>query len=143
MKLNITPPESDALDLTPLIDIIFQLVIFFMIASTFVEDYGFNITLPQVDNPEIVMSDQAITLLLPADAPMGLQPGRETYASPLELVADMRRFGEQQRAAGLNPVAVIKADRLTPYEQVIRAWNAARAAGIGDISFKVEARRDE
>ena len=143
MKVNVIAPVSDALDLTPLIDIIFQLVIFFMIASTFVEEYGFNITLPQIENPEVVVSTQAITLLIPVEGPMGLQPGREAYASQLELVEEMRRFGEAQRAAGLNPVVVIKADRLTPYEQVIRAWNAARIAGIGDISFKVEVRRDE
>jgi len=141
MKLKAKQLESDALDLTPLIDIIFQLVLFFMIASTFVDDYGFNIVLPEVEKPEVISSEQAITVLLPRNAAFGLQPGEPAYDDTELLVAELRRFASDRQAEGKSAVAVIKADRNVPYERVIQAWNAIRKAGIPNISFRLESKK--
>lgn len=52
MKLELTPPDTDdSIDLTPMIDCIFLLVLFFMMSSTFVEDppdekIPFSLTIP-------------------------------------------------------------------------------------------------
>jgi len=139
MKLKLARQELDTLDMTPLIDIVFQLVLFFMIASTFVEDHGLNITVPRAERPEAVAAEQAITLLVPADGALALQPGKAEYADAGAAVADLRAYAERRRAEGRRAVAVIKADRKAPYERVIEGWNAIRQAGITDVSFKVEA----
>ncbi len=138
MKLNITQQEPESLDLTPLIDIIFQLVLFFMIASSFVEDHGFNIELPRVQQPELIASEQAITLLLPREGGIGLYPGQPVYPDSNRLLAELQAFATAQSNAGKPAVVVIKADRSVTYERVIQAWNLARRAGILNISFQVQ-----
>ncbi len=138
MKLQIAEPGRNRLDLTPLIDIIFQLVIFFMIASTFVEDYGFNIHLPQASKPDVIPAENAMWVLVRDDGAVAAKPGAADYANPEDLVADLRRYAENQARDRRPAVVVIKADRSTPYERVIQVWNAARLAGIGNVSFKLE-----
>lgn len=141
MKLKSKPPESEHLELTPLIDIIFQLVIFFMIASTFVEDYGFNITVPRVGKPDVIAADAATWVLVRADGAVAAEPGAASYADLNNLVADLRRQAAEKATAGQPAIVVIKADRAVPFERVVHVWNAVRAAGIGQISFKLEADR--
>jgi biopolymer transport protein ExbD len=50
MKLQDKPPKKIALNITPLIDVLFILIIFFTVSSTFLEQPGIELTLPDAES---------------------------------------------------------------------------------------------
>lgn len=57
--------ENEGIDLSPLIDIVFILLIFFMVTTTFVKDYQVEVDRPQAKSSEIVTEE---TLKVQIDA---------------------------------------------------------------------------
>ena len=52
MKLLEKPPKKIALNITPLIDVLFILIIFFTVSSTFLEQPGIELKLPEAESSE-------------------------------------------------------------------------------------------
>lgn len=111
--------------LTALIDIIFLLLIFFLLASTFVEQAGLNIQVPEIESegqgllPELfVQIDQDGNILVDDT---GLTE------SQLTLVLKMRI-----KSSGKDTV-VIQADRRTAYDNVAKVIDAAKLAGAKNL----------
>lgn len=111
--------------LTSLIDVMFIVLIFFVVSSTFAEQPGVPIELPRLSSaeagritPATVTIDQAGNIWLQS-APV--PPGR--------LNAKMR---ELRDTYGDIPM-ILKAHRLTPYETAIQVLRAAQESGFSRV----------
>ena len=132
--MNLRPhrTESPDINLTPLIDVVFLLLIFFMVSTTFKEDSRIRVQLPEAHGEEA-----------PADEPQLLEividrEGR-FYVNKRQVVD--RRIETLKTAitgaAGEDrelPV-VIKADAKTPHQAVMTAMDAASQLGLLRFSF--------
>ncbi|WP_455376379.1 ExbD/TolR family protein [Kaarinaea lacus] len=111
--------------LTALIDIVFLLLIFFLLASTFVEQVGLNIEIPEVESegegllPELIVQVDQDGKLFVDDTNVNLRQ--------LTTVLKMRI-----QSLGKDTV-VIHADRRTQYDNVAQAIDAAKLAGARNI----------
>lgn len=80
---------SPTVDLTPLIDVVFQLLIFFMLSATFVVQSSIQIEMPEAEGTTTLeQKDLSITLAYGTDGPGGLGPiyvDNEPVASMEEL----------------------------------------------------------
>ena len=144
MRLRRPEAEFDDIDMTPMIDIIFQLVIFFMIAGTFVKEEFFRITVPKAATAEVTSLEKAFTVLVTADglvAPAGAKGSQDRYESLTELVRDLREYSRAMDADRQSPVVVVKGDGNVNYRRVVHVWNAIRKAGIAEVSFQVAPER--
>lgn len=114
------------LNVTSLIDVLFLLLIFLMISSTFLEHPAIELDLPQASTSEPVRVD-SMRLAIPEDGRLLLE-GEAVEPAVL---------GERLRAAaGENPelLLILEADRGSDYGRVIEALDAARGAGVKKIS---------
>lgn len=131
--MNLRPSKKGDVDLniTPLIDVVFLLLIFFMVSTTFDRSSEINITLPQAS--EEYKEHQALTVNVAVDAQGRIFiNGQPLVNSQLLTVREALRDAAQ----GLkNPQVVINADRDARYQLVVRIMDAARQLKLINITF--------
>lgn len=119
-------------DLTPLIDVVFQLLIFFMLVTTFSQYTKFDMNLPQsnvetMDKPEV-----EVDLIIDKEAKLFLKIGDESIEIPRDqLVEKLKEFMEGRK----EQVLVISADKDLKYEIVIETMGQVKNAGIEKIEI--------
>jgi biopolymer transport protein ExbD len=128
--------EKLEISITPMIDVVFLLLIFFMVTTTFNKESALNIKLPQAEGEEPEQEPKVINLTIDAQGTYYLS-GDDGL--PRELVNQKRETlkGELQKLAviSLNLPFVINADAKTPHEAVIRALDIAGQVGFKRITF--------
>lgn len=126
LDLRPRPRRRPVLNITSLIDVLFLLLIFLMVSSTFLEHPAIELELPQASTSEPVKVD-SLRLAIPEDGRLILE-GEEV--EPAALRARLRE------AAGENPelLLILEADRGADYGRVVEALDAAREAGVKRIS---------
>jgi biopolymer transport protein ExbD len=130
--------ENLEINLTPLIDVVFLLLIFFMVSTTFKRESELQINLPEATAKQTVSEDvpllevqisrsEAFAVKGPADD----EPRSLINSDEDTLVRAMR----DAIGKAIDPVIVIRADRRTPHESVVRAMDAARRLDLRRITF--------
>lgn len=127
MQLTSRRPRRAALDMTPLIDVVLMLVIFFMLTTTFVLSPGVQVDLPQgsaVQEPR--ESDTIITLT--KDGRLFFQDAEVSLET---LRAVLQRSFQQQPTLRV----VIKADTVVQHGQVVAVMDMAKVIGIDRLAI--------
>lgn len=118
------------LDLTPLVDVVFQLVLFFMLSSTFVVQNSIPVQLPKAEgSTQLESRDVSVTLTAP---PGGVDGLGAIYVDNRE-VTGMNELGAVLAARhDANPdiMVLIRADEGVPTGRTVEVLGVAYAAGI-------------
>ena len=140
MKIRLAEiEEEDQIDLTPMIDCIFLLVLFFMVTSTFIEEAKvFQMVLPRAENPSTVAREDADSISLTIDGKYFLRQGTAKEEEIEDLTVLVERL--QQRDE-VRPV-IIRCDARCEYRQFVEIKNALRQANVETIFEEVEVRDD-
>jgi len=112
------PPP--VIDMTPMIDCVFQLLIFFMLSSSF-QAPMVQLALPQAVTKD---ADQLTEIVVTVDAK------GQYYINRIQVVPE--RLEEELRphiAQSKRRVVTFRGDKDMPYQHFVRALDAARAAG--------------
>jgi biopolymer transport protein ExbD len=122
--------------LTPMIDVVFLLLIFFMVTTTFNQQSELKINLPEADGEEISDNDKMITLTISQDGTYYIS-GEDGLPHQLinQKTETLRRALEQAAGNSRNVPFVISADGQTPHQAVITALDIARNLGFSRITF--------
>jgi len=123
--------EEVSVNLTPLIDIVFLLLIFFMVSTTFTKENHLSIDLPEASAEASETPPTAIEIVISARGEYSVND-RTLVNNQLETL--MR--GVQKELAGRDKApVVITADAKTPHEAVVRAMDAAGQLGLVNLSI--------
>ncbi|MEZ5456713.1 MAG: biopolymer transporter ExbD [Lysobacteraceae bacterium] len=121
------PDKSNdvAVDLTPMIDMTFILLIFFMVSTTFVKDMKLDINRPGAQT-QVVASTKAVRLYIDKQG--------ETYmdGEPVREWVIQSRVRDQLKGMTQKSVLVVTDDSV-PADKLIRVVDAARQAGAEDV----------
>jgi len=131
MRLRDRRPEQVDINLTALIDVVFLLLIFFMVSTTFDKFSEIQISLPEADGEAVVQEPQMVELVIGATGDYFLD-GQQVVRNDAET---LRRALEPLAAQADDLPLVINADANTPHQAVITAMDAARKVGLVRISF--------
>jgi len=142
--MNFRPRKSEFevdINLTPLIDIVFLLVIFFMVTTTFSKEAQIKLELPEATSAEQGDSDHRFLKIVIDEFGRYAIQGAEDEA-PRELINASHRTLQRalrQAAENMNdPVVMIRADRLTHHQDVVKAMDAARQEGLYRMTFSID-----
>jgi len=129
--------DETAIELTPLIDVVFLLLIFFMISTSFTKETKLKINLPassgdtNVEQPrslEVQVSEGAEYAISSDANPNGsvlINTNRDTLAKAL-----------REHANGSSELLlIIRADRKAPHEAVIKVLDVAQEVGLANVTF--------
>ena len=123
--------EEVAVNLTPLIDIVFLLLIFFMVSTTFTKENHLSIDLPEATAEAANAPIQALEILISASGEYSVNDQSLVNAQLQTLTRALQKMlGERETA----PV-VITADAKTPHEAVVKAMDAAGQLGLVNLSI--------
>ncbi len=120
--------RNSGLLLTPLVDIIFLLVIFFILNTSFRQEPCMDVQLPESETAEEVQTDGLILTIGP-DGRLELN-GQEVIWS--ELTARVLDAWQQSE----TDTVVIQADDAVPYGSIVRAMDGIRMAGVETLSLQ-------
>ena len=139
MRFQRSNEDVDAdINLTPLIDVVFLLLIFFMVTTTFSREAEIKLKLPEATSAEQTSDEDLVVTIQISDIGQFAVQGPEDE-EPRELInssLDTLRKAIERAAGDLTePVILIRADRLTPHESVVSAMDAARRLGFFQITF--------
>ncbi len=121
MRLSEPKRRAASINITSLIDVVFLLLLFYVVTSTFLDQPGLDLSLPEASSAEAA-SQKDVRLAIDADGTLSLA-GRTVAVDSLEAV-----LRERLAASGRKEV-VLEADRRVPHGRVVQAMDAARKAG--------------
>ena len=131
MQLNKATKEQPEINLTSLIDVVFLLLIFFMISTTFEQSSALQINLPESNEEPAEQRGNPVILAIDARGNMALNDRRlpsndaETIHNALgDVRANIRRS-----------TLVISADADTSHKYVVRVMDMAGQLGITNLSI--------
>ena len=125
--------EELSVNLTPLIDIVFLLLIFFMVSTTFTKESQLNISLPEASAELSDVPPASIEILI-TDAGTYSINGQSLVNNQLDtLKKGITKVLEGRDTA---PV-VISADAKATHESVVRAMDAAGQLGLINLSITI------
>jgi biopolymer transport protein ExbD len=126
--------EPLEINLVPLIDVMMVILIFLMITTTYSKYTELQITLPTADSEKQPERTSEIAVLVNAQGQYVINKTAVAFRSPEQLADELRRAG----AALKDPVVVISADAAATHQSVIRVMEAARLAGLSQITFTTQ-----
>ncbi|MEE4380195.1 MAG: biopolymer transporter ExbD [Candidatus Competibacteraceae bacterium] len=136
MNLRPRRRQEPDINLTPLIDVVFLLLIFFMVSTTFRKETELSINLPEADQAPTVTEEDRGKLEIGID-----EQGQ--YFINGKALSDTRRETLQaalMEAVGDDPELplVISADAETPHQAVVTAMDVAGKIGIKQLAITVQ-----
>ena len=139
MNLQPSDPDEPEVNLTPLIDVVFLLLIFFMVSTTFEHQSRIQIELPEATAEASKPDDESLEIIIDAQGRffLGDQQVVNTELKTLK-GAISKVVGERE---GL-PV-IIRADAKTPHQAVITALDATSQLGMTRISLATTRMQEE
>ena len=124
--------DSFAMEMTPLIDVVFLLIIFFMVSTVFVDfSRRMDINLPSSKSSIIDEKPKTLEIKMSKDKKIFLAGKPVTL---LGLEQTLRKLDVK----GKKQTAIIRADKMLPYGEVIQVMGLLQKAGIPDISVAVK-----
>jgi len=123
--------EELSLNLTPLIDIVFLLLIFFMVSTTFTKENHLSINLPEADGEVSDAPKKMVEVIIDKDGQYSIN-GKGLISNKLiTLKQAIEKVSEGDRSMPF----IITADASTPHESVVRAMDAAGQLGFSRLSI--------
>lgn len=119
------------IDLTPMLDVVFILLIFFIVTSVFVTEAGIDVQKPEASTGD-PRSKDLILIAVTADGEIWID------GEPVDPRFIRARF-ELRLAESPNSSVVIQGDRAATNEHVMAIMRAAREAEIASVSISTEA----
>lgn len=119
---------SEFLDLAPFVDIVFTLILFFMLTSPFITQWGIKVNLPAARN---------ITTLNPAQIEIVISSDNRIFIRGREFTLDELRKELFYLAASNQPVS-ITSDYDASWGITLEVWDAAKEVGIKKLNVRAQ-----
>ncbi|MAJ90747.1 MAG: biopolymer transporter ExbD [Legionellales bacterium] len=137
MNFKIKNKEELTLDITPLIDVVFLLLIFFMVSTTFKHESEISITLPTATNEVAVVKSDIINIGLDVDGNIYIN-GKVLTNSEFETIKkSISKIDTIE-----DPPIVISADANVKHQSVIQLLDALRQLDLLKITFATQILED-
>lgn len=121
-------PDEEGIPITNLVDVLFLLIVFFMLSTVLSFDRGIGVKLPETQTAGRI-SNKGVSVLVNRDGTVFVDGARV----PLERLGEMVR--ERQKTSGSN--VILKSDKETRYQAIADVMDRLLEVGIDDLSLPV------
>ncbi len=129
-KNQVAAEDEAQIDLTPMLDVVFIMLIFFIVTASFIKEAGVEVNRPEASTSE---KKDNVNILVAISA------NNEIWMDKRRIDARAVRANiEKLRAENPKGAVVIQADNKSNTETVAAVLDAAREAGVYDVSLATE-----
>jgi biopolymer transport protein ExbD len=130
---NLNDAEADGeIDITPMLDVVFIMLIFFIVTASFVKESGIEVNRPDASTAQ---SKPRANILIAINA------NDEIWINKRQVEESQVRANiERMHAENPQGTVVIQADEEARTKKLVAVMDAARQAGVYDVSLATEAR---
>jgi len=129
--------EEDSINLTPLIDVVFLLLIFFMVSTTFTKETHLEIDLPEAVGEAANSETDPLEIIINAAGDYALNGKSLVNNTAATLRSALTELSEGDTSRAL----IITADANAPHQYVVRAMDSA--GQLGFVSMSISTRHPE
>ncbi|MDM7861761.1 biopolymer transporter ExbD [Alteromonas sp. ASW11-36] len=127
---NLVEEEESNIDMTPMLDVVFIMLIFFIVTASFVKESGIDVNRPEANTA--VQKDRAnILIAISAEGEIWINKRRVDIRSVAENIIGLRAENPQG-------TVVIQADQKATTDLLIKVMDASREAGVYDVSIATQ-----
>jgi biopolymer transport protein ExbD len=126
--------EPLEINLVPMIDVMLVILIFLMITTTYSKYTELLIKLPTAEAEKQLERSNEIAVLVNAQGQYVINRTAVSFRGVEQLADELRRAGATLK----EPVVVISADAAATHQAVVRVMEAARLAGLSQITFTTQ-----
>ena len=134
MKFRKQRKEMVQLNLTPLIDVVFLLLIFFMVSTSFTRENQLQINLPEASAEEVSSVTQGLTLTIQENGTYALN-GRILSSNSIEIIKQALLAESQGE---FDQSLLLVADANASHQSVVRAMDAAGQLGFVNLRISTQ-----
>ena len=135
MKFIRQPVEEAVVNLTPLIDVVFLLLIFFMVSTTFTKERQLVINLPEAVGEAPTEDVEQVEIIISAEGEYAVNGKRLVNRD----LSTLRKAIINVSNGSTELPVIISADKDTPYQSVISAMDVAGQLGFTKQSLPIQA----
>jgi len=139
MKFRRQRGEEAGVNLTPLIDVVFLLLIFFMVSTTFKKETHINLNLPEAEGEQISAENNQIEIVISASGEYSINERALVNDEFATLRAAIKKVGKGDTELPI----IISADGKAPHQAVVNAMDAAGQLGYSRLSITTRQRDTE
>jgi biopolymer transport protein ExbD len=125
--LNNQDDEESTVDITPMLDVVFIMLIFFIVTATFVKESGIDIDKPAAATA-VVQEKASILVAIDADNNIWINRRQVDQRS-------VRSIIERLHAENPKGTVVIQADKESKNDTLVQVMDASRRAGVYNIAL--------
>jgi len=129
MRFQTRKQDDVQLDMTPLVDIVFLLLIFFMLSTSLSVNPGIKIDLPKSSAEQVKKKKTTLRVAIEASGSIFLE-GKKLSLDQLR-----EKFAEVGKANGDDALVVIEADRKVYHGLVVKVMDAAKTSGLNKLAI--------
>ncbi|MDH3282241.1 MAG: biopolymer transporter ExbD [Gammaproteobacteria bacterium] len=122
--------DESLIDITPMLDVVFIMLIFFIVTATFVKEAGIEVNRPEA---ETAVKQEKANILVAISASNEIWIDRRKVD-----IRALRPNIERLHAENPKGAVIIQADKESKNEILIKVMDAARAAGVFNVAIATE-----
>ncbi len=127
--------EEQELNMTPLIDCVFLLLIFFMVTTVFKQPYSLQVVLPEAQQGVIVEEKKLVASIT--------QDGRMEINRHLVTLDNLEQVLLREKEGTRSLTLVVRTDQETPHKYLLDLFEVAKRVGIEKIPLATEDLREK
>ncbi len=127
--------EEQELNMTPLIDCVFLLLIFFMVTTVFKQPYSLQVVLPEAQQGVIVEEKKLVASIT--------QDGRMEINRHLVTLDHLEQVLLREKEGTRSLTLVVRTDQETPHKYLLDLFEVAKRVGIEKIPLATEDLREQ
>ncbi len=131
MKLAGPRSEEPEISLTPLIDVVFTLIIFFVVTTTFDERAQLAVDLPRAGEPTVEVDQDPLVIVVNREGRYFIGPNEVLGTDGEALMAAIRAVAGEDRERRV----VLRADAQAQHQSVVTAMDALGRLGFSNLSI--------
>jgi len=139
LKLHNTRKKELTVNITPLIDVVFLLLIFFMVSTSFTRETQIELELPKSSGEQLEIENTVVEISIDAEGNFYINK------KPLinTQIKTLRRAINKQSEGDITLPLIISADAKAPYQSVVMAMDAAGQEGFSNLQMATRRPSDD
>ena len=139
MRLHNPRKKDLTVNITPLIDVVFLLLIFFMVSTSFTRETQIELQLPEATGEQLEIEIDVVEISIDAEG--------NYYVNKKPLIntkiETLQRAIQKQSDGDTSLPLIISADAKAPYQSVVAAMDAAGQEGFNNLKMATRRPHDE